>query len=259
MKRIMTLYVFGLAAVISAQAGATISLGAGPLPLGLGQNTFEANVKDAKGQPVTDAEVVLTLLMPADPRTKHPEMRIEGKLNHVGGGRYNGVAIVSMAGNWEVTVTATRHGTQIARRTERMTAVVKRSAEAQAVAKPPAPAPAHGTHTHTHADAAKLKNPVAATVESISTGAAIFGKQCASCHGAGGKGDGPTAAKLKSKPADLTDAEWKHGPSDGEIFTLIRDGAKNAGMKAFRGTLTDRGMWDLVNYIRSIGPKSALR
>ena len=95
---------------------------------------------------------------------------------------------------------------------------------------------------------------MAATAESVANGGAVFAKQCASCHGAGGKGDGAVAAKLKSKPSDLTDAEWKHGPSDGEIFTLIRDGAKNAGMKAYRGVLTDPQMWDLVNYIRSIGP-----
>ena len=102
-----------------------------------------------------------------------------------------------------------------------------------------------------------MKNPVQATAESVSNGAAVFAKQCASCHGASGKGDGAMAAKLKSKPADLTDAEWKHGPSDGEIFTLIRDGAKNAGMKAYRGVLSERQMWDLVNYIRSLGPPSA--
>ena len=91
----------------------------------------------------------------------------------------------------------------------------------------------------------------------MANGAALFAKQCVSCHGASGKGDGAMAAKLKSKPADLTDAEWKHGPTDGEIFTLIRDGAKNAGMKAYRGVLSDRQMWDLVNYIRSLGPATA--
>jgi mono/diheme cytochrome c family protein len=242
----------GLTTLLSAQTGPTITLTAGPLPLGLGQNTFEAVVKDSKGRPVADADVALVLVMPANPQTKHPEMRVEGKLNHAGAGKYNGVAMVTMAGNWEVTAVARQHGKEIARRTERMTAVVNRSTEARAAK--PVPAAQHGAHTHTHADAAKLKNPVAATTESVANGAAIFAKQCAACHGATGKGDGAMAAKLKSKPADLTDAEWKHGPSDGEIFTLIRDGAKNAGMKAFRGALTDRQMWDLVNYIRSVGP-----
>jgi mono/diheme cytochrome c family protein len=247
----------GLTTLLSAQTGATVTLIANPSPLGLGQNTFEAVVKDSKGSPVADAEVALLLLMPADPQTKHPEMRVEGKLNNAGAGKYKGVAMVTMAGNWEVTAVARQHGKQIARRTERMAAVVNRPAEARAANT--APPAQHGTHTHTHADAAKLKNPAAATTESVSSGAGIFAKQCASCHGAGGKGDGAMAAKLKSKPADLTDAEWKHGPSDGEIFTLIRDGAKNAGMKAFRGALTDRQMWDLVNYIRSLGPAAQPR
>ena len=32
----------------------------------------------------------------------------------------------------------------------------------------------------------------------------LFRAHCAPCHGAGGKGDGPVATGLKSKPADLT-------------------------------------------------------
>jgi mono/diheme cytochrome c family protein len=255
MKQIIILAaIFGIT-TLAAQTGATITLATTPTPLGLGQNTFEATVKDAKGQPLADAEVTLVLSMPADPRTKHPEMRTEGKLNNLGGGRYNGVVMVTMAGSWEVTATARQNGKEIARRTDRMTAAVKSPAQAQGAAKGAAAPAQHGAHTHTHADAAKLKNPVSPTAESVAAGAAVFGKQCASCHGTGGKGDGAMAPKLKSKPADLTDAEWKHGPSDGEIFTLIRDGAKNAGMKAFRGALTEQQMWELVNYIRSIGPR----
>lgn len=32
----------------------------------------------------------------------------------------------------------------------------------------------------------------------------LFRAHCAPCHGAGGKGNGPAAASLKTKPADLT-------------------------------------------------------
>ena len=35
-------------------------------------------------------------------------------------------------------------------------------------------------------------------------GSVSFDLYCASCHGRGGRGDGPTAAALKTKPADLT-------------------------------------------------------
>jgi hypothetical protein len=60
--------------------------------------------------------------MPADPKTKHPEMRTEGELNNAGRGRYTGIAIVTMAGEWDVTVTATRNGKVLGRKTERLTA-----------------------------------------------------------------------------------------------------------------------------------------
>jgi mono/diheme cytochrome c family protein len=235
--------------VLAQAGGATVVLTSTSNPLGLGQNRFDVTVHDANGQPVPNADVTLLLVMPADPKTKHPEMRIEGRLNNVGGGKYNGIAMVTMAGAWNVTATATQNGKRIGQAKATLTA---RAIQPAANAKPAAPQ--HGAHTHTHAAAATLKNPLPATAESVANGTALFAKQCASCHGAGGKGDGTMAAKLKTKPLDLTDAEWKHGPTDGEIFTLIRDGATSAGMKAYRGALTDRQMWDLVNHIRSIGP-----
>ena len=104
---------------------ATLTLTTKPSPLGLGQNLFEVVVNDAKGRPVTDAEVTLLLLMPADLNTKHPEMRTEGKLNTVGGGKYNGIAIVTMAGVWDVTVTATQKGKELGRTKQRLTAYLK--------------------------------------------------------------------------------------------------------------------------------------
>lgn len=239
---------------IGAQTGrAAITLTTTPDPPGLGQNRFDVLVKDAAGQPVTDAQIALLLVMPADPKTKHPEMRTEGTLSNAGAGKYTGVAMIAMAGTWNVTVTAARSGTAIGQTKATLTAHATRPGAA-AQAKPVQPP--HGAHTHTHEAAAALKNPTPATNESVANGAMLFAKHCVSCHGARGQGDGAMAAKLKSKPANLTDAEWKHGPSDGEIFTLIRDGAKNAGMKPYRGVLTDRQMWDLVNHIRSMSAAS---
>ena len=124
----MRVFIFflGLAVAAAAQSGvATLTLTTKPSPLGLGQNLFEATVKDTKGQPVSDADVTIVLLMPADPKTKHPEMRTEGKLNNVGAGRYNAIAIVSMAGEWDVTVTARRGGKLIGEKTARLTAYAK--------------------------------------------------------------------------------------------------------------------------------------
>jgi nitrogen fixation protein FixH len=111
--------------VVAQSSIATLTLTTKPSPLGLGQNLFEVVVKDAKGQPVTNATVALQLVMPADPKTKHPEMRTEGTLNRVGPGKYSGIAIVTMAGDWDVTVTANQNGKEIGRKTQRLTAYAK--------------------------------------------------------------------------------------------------------------------------------------
>lgn len=115
--------IFVLAVSAAAQSSvATLTLTTKPSPLGLGQNLFEVTVKDAKGQPVADADISLLLVMPADPKTKHPEMRTEGTLNKIGGGKYNGIAIVTMAGEWDVTVTAHHKGKVLGEKKARMTA-----------------------------------------------------------------------------------------------------------------------------------------
>jgi mono/diheme cytochrome c family protein len=109
------------------------------------------------------------------------------------------------------------------------------------------------------AEAKKLKNPMALTPDSIKAGEATFQKYCKFCHGADAKGDGPMAPK-GSHPANLTDEEWVRGSSDGEIFSVIREGAgPEFVMKGFKSKLTEKEMWNVVNYLRSIGPKGNSR
>ena len=103
---------------------------------------------------------------------------------------------------------------------------------------------------------AQAKNPAASTPESVANGAKLFGRSCATRHGKEGKGDGPGGLKLDPKPSNLTDAEWKHGTTDGEIFQVIHDGAKNTGMRAFGSRMTERELWDVVNYIRTLSEAS---
>jgi high-affinity iron transporter len=115
----------------------------------------------------------------------------------------------------------------------------------------------HEMSAHRHPEAEKITNPVAADATSIATGQTIFAKQCSSCHGDKGTGDGMMGEDLDPKPANLTDAEWKHGSSDGEIFTVLRDGVKGTGMKSFSKKLTVHQIWDVINYVRSIGPSKS--
>ncbi len=54
-------------------------------------------------------------------------------------------------------------------------------------------------------------------------------------------------------PADFTDNKWDHGDSDGEIFTVISEGVgKGSPMKSFKSKLTEKEMWQLVNYLRTL-------
>ena len=100
-----------------------------------------------------------------------------------------------------------------------------------------------------------LKNPVATSAESVAAGQALYGRNCRFCHGATAKGDGAMAPK-NSHPSDLTDAKWVRGATDGEIYKVIHQGAgPGYVMKGYSGRLTDADIWNIVNYLRSIGPK----
>ena len=57
-------------------------------------------------------------------------------------------------------------------------------------------------------------------------------------------------------PSDLTDAKWDRGSTDGEIFAVIRDGAgPKFDMKGYKSKMTEPEMWNIVNYLRSVGTK----
>jgi mono/diheme cytochrome c family protein len=104
--------------------------------------------------------------------------------------------------------------------------------------------------------AAAVKNPVKPTPDSIRKGREGYMKSCRHCHGVSGVGDGPLAPKNPS-PANLTDTDWTFGSTDGEIYWIIANGVGgDSEMKGVRSEMTATDMWNIVNYLRTIGPKS---
>jgi mono/diheme cytochrome c family protein len=105
------------------------------------------------------------------------------------------------------------------------------------------------------AQAKKVVNPVKLSPPSVAAGKDLYAKNCRSCHGADAKGDGPMKPK-DSHPSNLTDAEWKRGATDAEIYAVVRDGAgPEFIMKGYKNRMTENDIWNLVNYMRSLGHK----
>jgi mono/diheme cytochrome c family protein len=117
----------------------------------------------------------------------------------------------------------------------------------------PAPGPAA-----VPVEAKKMKAAFASSPAAIDAGKVLFAKYCRFCHGDTGMGDSKMAPKTM-KPANLTDAEWTRGSSEGEIFWIIQNGAPpKYEMKGLKAKITEQDTWNLVHFVRSLGgvPKS---
>jgi mono/diheme cytochrome c family protein len=56
------------------------------------------------------------------------------------------------------------------------------------------------------------------------------------------------------KPSNLADATWDRGSSDGEIFWVIQNGAPpKYDMKGLKGKVSDPDIWNIVNFVRTLG------
>lgn len=76
---------------------------------------------------------------------------------------------------------------------------------------------------------------------------ALFAAQCASCHGSGGRGDGPMAAVFR--PADLTAASLQSSRTDAELAAAITNG--RGRMPPFGQNLRPEAVTALVQLVRS--------
>lgn len=107
-----------------------------------------------------------------------------------------------------------------------------------------------------------MKSTIAPIVASIllaaATGTAFaadaaenWDNECASCHGADGKGQTKVGKKLKLK--DYTDASVQAAMTDDEMTKAIHDGVIENGkekMKPFKDTFSEAEIKALVEYIR---------
>ena len=94
-------------------------------------------------------------------------------------------------------------------------------------------------------------NPIAYSPASVARGKNHFLQNCQLCHDE----DGRARSAAVALAADLTEPpRWKFGTGDNQVFSSIKNGAGD-NMPPFGGDLKDEQIWDIVNFIRSIGPE----
>lgn len=99
--------------------------------------------------------------------------------------------------------------------------------------------------------AARKKNPVPADEQSLRLGRRIYVRECLSCHGDNGRGDGVKAAELDPRPRDLRSPEiWEQ--TDGSLFWKMTTG--RAPRASFKTILTDEERWHVINYLHTFAP-----
>lgn len=103
-------------------------------------------------------------------------------------------------------------------------------------------------HWNAPAQMTERVNPMKRTTESLQRGKELYKKNCISCHGDEGRGDGPVASALKQKPADLVAMAGHH--TGGDFAWKIAEG--RGAMPGWKESLTEEQIWDLVNFIQNL-------
>jgi mono/diheme cytochrome c family protein len=98
--------------------------------------------------------------------------------------------------------------------------------------------------------------PAASRSADPERGRVLYERNCASCHGQRGAGDGPVGQALVPKPARHNDGEYMNALSNEHVFKVIEQGGgavgKSALMAPWSGVLSDDQIWDVVAFIRTL-------
>lgn len=136
----------------------------------------------------------------------------------------------------------------------------KEGGEAPAPAPAAAPMAAEPVPESAPAEAATVATaPAPAGVD----GAKVFATYCTTCHGAGGRGDGPAAAGLNPRPADFVarafrfDANGNGTKGDvDDIQVIVHDGAARHGGSPLMTAwpmLSAEQLQAVAEHVRSLG------
>jgi mono/diheme cytochrome c family protein len=134
--------------------------------------------------------------------------------------------------------------------------VAPATAPAPAPATAPAPAPATAPAPALAPAPPATTAPAGNLRGNAEAGKALYAQYCATCHGAGGKGDGPISGTLNPRPANHTDHVFMGSLSDEHLYQVISKGGasvgKSAMMAPWGGVINDQGIRDLIAFLREL-------
>lgn len=84
-------------------------------------------------------------------------------------------------------------------------------------------------------------------------GEAIYQQHCVRCHGASGDGLGRDVKDLVIPPANFQSMKSR-SKTDLELLSAIEEGVLFSPMHGWRDRLSEEGMRDVLNYIRTLSP-----
>ena len=93
-----------------------------------------------------------------------------------------------------------------------------------------------------------LINPYEANDENIAQGLLIYKKDCRSCHGKLGDGQGVEAEDLETVTSDFTNPSFVE-QTDGSMFWKISEGRDD--MESFKARHNEEAIWLVILYIKS--------
>jgi high-affinity iron transporter len=100
---------------------------------------------------------------------------------------------------------------------------------------------------------ANALEPIPSRPPSVARGTDVFREQCAACHGAQGRGDGPKARTLEGPPpTNLADAGVMGGTPALEVFRKIGIGVPGTAMPEFADELSDEDRWAVTAYVMTL-------
>jgi mono/diheme cytochrome c family protein len=91
--------------------------------------------------------------------------------------------------------------------------------------------------------------------ELVHEGMKLYSEDCAACHGAKGRGDGPAVvnpSKLRNPPRDFTSGLFKRGSDMEDIYLTLRTGLDGTPMLSFAKALTPDQAWAVAAYVRTL-------